>query len=82
VRFCYEQVLATKPDLGGRVSIQFVISPTGAVQGSKVADSTLGNGTVEGCIAKAVQRWTFPSPEGGGVVIVTYPFVLQPAGEG
>ncbi len=82
IRFCYEQVLATKPDLAGRVSIQFVISATGAVTGSKVADSTLGSSTAEQCIAKAVQRWTFPSPEGGGVVIVTYPFVLAPAGEG
>jgi hypothetical protein len=82
IRFCYEQVLATKPDLGGRVGIQFIISPTGAVQMSKLASSTLGNGTVEQCIVKAVRRWTFPSPEGGGVVIVTYPFVLAPAGEG
>jgi len=48
---------------------------------SKVASSTMGNSQVEDCIAKAVRRWTFPSPEGGGVVIVTYPFVLAPAGE-
>ncbi|MFH1438592.1 MAG: TonB family protein [Pseudomonadota bacterium] len=82
IRFCYEQQLAVKPDLSGRVAIQFIISPTGAVQMSKVASSTLGNTTVEQCVAKAVRRWTFPSPEGGGVVIVTYPFVLQPAGEG
>jgi outer membrane biosynthesis protein TonB len=81
VRFCYEQQLAVKPDLNGRVAIQFIISPTGAVQMSKVASSTLGNSACEDCIAKAVRRWTFPSPEGGGVVIVTYPFVLQPAGE-
>jgi TonB family protein len=81
IRFCYEQQLAVKPDLSGRVAIQFIISPTGAVQMSKVANSTIGNKAVEDCIAKAVRRWTFPSPEGGGVVIVTYPFVLQPAGE-
>jgi len=81
VRFCYEQQLAVKPDLQGRVAIQFIISPTGTVQMAKVASSTMGNAQVENCIAKAVQRWTFPSPEGGGVVIVTYPFVLSPAGE-
>jgi TonB family protein len=80
IRFCYEQVLSSKPDLGGRVSVQFVISPTGAVSTSKLAESTLGSSSVEDCIVKAVRRWTFPSPEGGGVVIVTYPFVLQPAG--
>ncbi len=80
IRFCYEQALSNKPDLAGRVSVQFVISPTGAVQTSKLADSTLGSSGVEDCIVKAVRRWTFPSPEGGGVVIVTYPFVLSPAG--
>jgi TonB family protein len=80
VRFCYESALSAKPDLAGRVSVQFVISPTGAVQTSKLAQSSLGNSGVENCIVKAVRRWTFPSPEGGGVVIVTYPFVLQPAG--
>lgn len=81
VRFCYEQQLAIKPDLQGRVAVQFIISATGTVQMSRVASSTLGNAQVENCIVKAVRRWVFPSPEGGGVVIVTYPFVLQPAGD-
>jgi hypothetical protein len=30
-------------------------------------------------VANAVRRWQFPSPEGGGVVTVNYPFNLQPA---
>ena len=29
VRFCYEQELNQRPDLQGRVSIKFIISPTG-----------------------------------------------------
>ena len=41
-----------------------------------VASSTLGDPQVENCIAQAVRRWTFPQPEGGGIVIVTYPFML------
>jgi len=36
-------------------------------------DAGVGN-----CIAQAVKRWQFPKPEGGGSVIVTYPFVLEP----
>jgi hypothetical protein len=44
-----------------------------------VAESTLGDRTAEDCVARAVQRVAFPEPEGGGVVIVTYPFVFNPA---
>lgn len=80
VRFCYEQALVAQPDLQGRVSVQFIIAPTGAVQTSVVAQSDLGHETTERCIASAVKRWTFPSPEGGGVVVVTYPFVLAHVG--
>jgi len=76
VKFCYERQLAQRPDLSGRVAIKFIISGTGAVQMAAVADSTLGNAQVENCIAQAVRRWTFPQPEGGGIVIVTYPFQL------
>lgn len=76
VKFCYERQLATRPDLSGRVSIKFIISGTGAVQMAAVESSTLGDPSVENCIASAVRRWTFPQPEGGGIVIVTYPFQL------
>ncbi|MCG8553872.1 MAG: TonB family protein [Proteobacteria bacterium] len=80
VRFCYEQELNMRPDLKGRVAVKFIISPTGAVQSAVVAKSSLGNARAENCIAKAVRRWTFPAPEGGGIVVVTYPFVLQQVG--
>ncbi|NLN63552.1 MAG: TonB family protein [Myxococcales bacterium] len=80
VSFCYERELAKRPDLQGRVSIKFIISGTGAVQMAAVEESTLGNAAVENCIAQAVRRWTFPQPEGGGVVIVTYPFQLTTPG--
>ena len=76
VKFCYEKQLSKRPDLSGRVSVKFIISGTGAVQMAAVADSTVGDPQVENCIAQAVRRWTFPQPEGGGIVIVTYPFML------
>ncbi|MDB4990429.1 MAG: Phosphopeptide-binding protein, partial [Myxococcaceae bacterium] len=79
VRFCYEQELNTRPDLGGRVQIKFIISPSGAVQAANVESSTLGAARAEQCIAQAVRRWTFPAPDGGGIVIVSYPFVLENA---
>jgi TonB family protein len=80
VRFCYEQELNSRPDLGGRVTVSFIISSSGAVQSSTVANSSLGNQRVESCIATAVRRWAFPAPEGGGIVVVNYPFMLDAAG--
>jgi len=80
VRFCYEQQLNQRPDLEGRVIVNFIISPSGAVQASSVRNSSLGNSAAESCIASAVRRWNFPAPDGGGIVVVNYPFVLQPTG--
>lgn len=80
VKFCYEKELAKKPDLYGRVMIQFTISGNGQVVSSAVQNSTMNNVSVEQCIASAVRRWEFPKPQGGGVVIVSYPFVLKSAG--
>ncbi len=76
VRFCYEQGLQQNPSIEGRVTISWTIDPTGRVQHSAVAGSSLGNGEVESCIANAVRRWSFPQPEGGPVG-VNYPFMLQ-----
>ena len=81
VKFCYEQQLNARPDLKGRVTTKFVISPTGSVQSAVVASSSLRNQAVESCITSAVRRWTFPAPDGGGVVVVNYPFMLDAAGQ-
>jgi TonB family protein len=80
VKFCYEQELNQRPDLQGRISVKFIISPTGQVQTAALASSSMGNAKVEQCVVEAVRRWTFPSPEGGGIVVVTYPFVLEQTG--
>ncbi len=81
VKFCYEQQLNARPDLSGRVTTKFVISPTGSVQSAMVGSSSLRNEAVESCIVSAVRRWTFPAPDGGGVVVVNYPFLLDAAGQ-
>ncbi len=78
VRFCYNQGLVKDPTLEGKVSIQFTIGPTGKVPAAVVASETLGDKNVANCIAKAVKRWKFPKPSGGGNVVVTYPFKLEP----
>jgi len=82
VKYCYEQELTKKPELGGRIMVQFTIAASGQVIASVLQNSTMGNAKVENCTVQAVRRWEFPKPLGGGIVIVSYPFVLTPAGAG
>lgn len=82
VKYCYEQELTKKPNLGGRIMVQFTIAASGQVIASVLQNSTMGNARVENCVVQAVRRWEFPKPLGGGIVIVSYPFVLTPAGGG
>ncbi len=78
VRYCYNQGLTKDPALEGRVTVDFTIASTGKVSASSVSAETLGDEDVGKCIAKAVKRWKFPKPTGGGTVNVAYPFVLSP----
>lgn len=78
VRHCYEQALQGQPDLDGRVSVQFSIAPTGAVQSSQLTGSSVSNNRMEGCVVQAVRRWPFP--QSNGMTIVTYPFMFRAPG--
>jgi hypothetical protein len=77
VAHCHEQGLAQNASLEGRVVVRFIIGGNGTVMGSAVAESNVAVPSVSTCIANAVRRWQFPSPEGGGIVTVNYPFNLQ-----
>ena len=35
---------------------------------------------IEQCVQRIIQRLKFPTPKGGGVVNVTYPFVFSNSG--
>ncbi len=76
VKYCYTRELQTKRDLYGRIVVKFSIASTGQVVASSIQKSTLNNVAVEACVAQAVRRWLFPKPEGCGLVVVSYPFIL------
>jgi len=79
VRFCYEQAVTRDPELAGDVTLQLVVSPQGSVAASTVSASSLGNPSVEGCVARAGRRWTFPAPDGGGIARVNAAYALSTA---
>jgi len=76
IRQCYEEGLNRDRTLTGRVTVRFIIGADGEVKASLIQETTLGDQRVERCIATAVRSWRFPAPDGGGIVIVNYPFVL------
>lgn len=76
VRHCYEQALAHRPDLAGRLTIRWAIMPEGRVSGAQVAGtSDLASAEVEACVVRAIGRWQFPSS--AGATMVSYPFLFE-----
>ena len=81
-RLCYErEINAEHPNLGGRVGTSFVIGATGRVNEAGIESTSLKNPNVERCILGVLKRIDFPTPRGGGVVQVTYPFKFSPVGK-
>jgi hypothetical protein len=57
---CYGKGLEKKPDLAGRLTVQFTVTVHGTAAACKVASSTLDSPVVESCIVAAVRTWEFP----------------------
>jgi hypothetical protein len=76
-RFCYEQGLASNPNLEGRVSVRFAIGRDGAVSFAANAGSDMPNSGVVSCVVQSYYGLSFPSPE-GGIVTVVYPIMFTP----
>tara|TARA_B100000749_G_scaffold280223_1_gene275436 strand:+ start:140173 stop:141462 length:1290 start_codon:yes stop_codon:yes gene_type:complete len=75
--YCYEKGLQSKPTLSGRVSLHFIISPSGRVSTAQVKSSSLNYKSVENCMISQMKTLKFPKPVGNLKVKVTYPFQLQ-----
>jgi outer membrane biosynthesis protein TonB/pSer/pThr/pTyr-binding forkhead associated (FHA) protein len=78
IRHCYEQLLQRSPNASGKVTTSFVVGLDGSVTSVSVADSTISDSVMRGCITGRMRRWDFPRPRGGQPVTVSYPFVFNP----
>ncbi len=78
IRYCYQKELAKNPALGGKIQEKFVIAKDGTVSSATTGTSTMNNPAVESCINGRFQKFQFPEPKGGGIVIVKYPFIFSP----
>ncbi len=82
-RECYNQVLRDDPDFQGKVALRFTIlgDPDlgGVVDEVTLADDTEVDAIpFTDCLREAMYEIRFDSPEGGGIVDVTYPFNFAP----
>lgn len=80
IRYCYQKELNKNPKLFGKIVVKFVISKEGGVSSASTKSSTMKNPIVEKCINSRFMRMRFPKPKGGGIVIVSYPFVFNAQG--
>jgi hypothetical protein len=82
IRFCYEQQLAINPRLQGKVAIKWVINADGTASSPQIDPSatTLDDPKVHECMMSRITSWQFPKPKGGGIAVITYPWILRSAG--
>jgi hypothetical protein len=80
LRYCYDVQLTKNPKLSGKVAVKWVVTEQGSVSSSVVVQTTTGNTELDTCVAGRVLTWVFPKPKGGGVAVVTYPFVFKEPG--
>ena len=77
IRACYDAVLASAPRASGRVKVEWVINGGGVVTQVTIEESPPNFITVTDCLRIEIAKWTFPKTKGGGLVIVSFPFVFK-----
>jgi CxxC motif-containing protein (DUF1111 family) len=58
--------------------VKWVIDATGAVVHAALAGTTMHDASLESCLVAVHKRMRFPSPKGGGIVVVTELYVFSP----
>jgi hypothetical protein len=82
IRYCYEQQLALNPRLQGKISIKWIIQADGSATNPQVeaGATTLESSQVHECMMSRITSWQFPKPKGGGIAVITYPWILRASG--
>jgi hypothetical protein len=79
LEYCYTKELQRSPTLAGRVDLFWVIRTNGSVDRTKIADTTLGNRAVEGCLERQIKNWQFPRSD-AETIVQKYPFFFKGGG--
>ena len=74
LRYCYETVLRTRPDLAGKMTYTVSISKMGSVTAVAVEEDTVGDPKVKTCTTAKIKGWRFGTQEDSGEVTFTVVF--------
>lgn len=77
IRYCYQRELTKNPALKGKLVVKFIIAKDGSVSSANIKSTTMNTPSVENCVVGRFMRMQFPKPKGGGIVIVSYPFIFS-----
>jgi hypothetical protein len=77
-RLCYEAGLQRNASLAGTVATSFTIDPDGGVQGIDAKGESLADAAMVTCVGRGFGTLTFPKPEGGKPMKVTYRVSFAP----
>ena len=83
IKYCYEKELHKDPTIEGELVMAWLISDSGDVQTASATHNTFAGGAaapIEQCVQRIIERLKFPTPRGGGVVNVKYPFMFSDSG--
>jgi TonB family protein len=78
ISYCYEKQLVVNAELGGTITVEFVIAPNGAVISAR-GDGSAGAAAVDSCVLGQVRGIQFPKSD--GMTNVKYPFTFRTAGQ-
>ncbi len=77
IRACYEKQLNRRPDLFGKLVIEWDIGDAGRVIRAHVKSSELSDPEVGSCVVTHLKTWTFPTPPTNNEVTVSFPFFFS-----
>jgi TonB family protein len=76
IQNAYVSELKKNPNLGGgKIVVQFTISPDGGVTSAGIVSSSMGAPSLESRVVSLIYGWRFPAGASGEVTVI-YPFVF------
>lgn len=81
IQRCYQAGLMRDPTIAGQIVVKFTIAPEGRVVSASVKSATLEDEAIQTCVVEHFLELRFPEPSGGGIVIVSYPFLFVPSSD-
>lgn len=76
IQNAYVSELKKNPNLGGgKIVVQFTISPDGSVTSAGIISSSMGAPSLESRVVSLIYGWRFPAGASGEVTVI-YPFVF------